>query len=105
MEQEQTEIEIRITNTKNEIVALLGEDFKNCTLSSIPFKDGATVADFWRTTHQGIYLLLTKAETVEQPSVHIVVMINGVLKNANAALLKKPLVAVEMVIKENERVN
>lgn len=106
MEQEQNEVvDIRITNTKQEIVDLLGEDFKNCTLSPIPFEDGATLADFWRTSHQGTYLLLTKAETVEQPSVHIVVMINGRLKNATAALLRKRLLAVEMVIKGNEPVN
>jgi hypothetical protein len=106
MEQEQNEVvDIRITNAKQEIVALLGEDFKNCRLSPIPFKEGATVADFNKQSHQGVYLLLVKAETVEQPAVHIVVQVNGQLKNATTALLRKPLVAVEFVLRENEPVN
>jgi hypothetical protein len=102
------QIIIRVDNDRSEIAAQLGNDFLDCiTVIPIEFDDGATVEQFWKTGHTGLYFLLTKSEhqPTDEPSVHITILKNGQLRHATAALLKKPLVGVQHVILGHEPVN
>ena len=98
---------IRIDNDRNEIEALLGEHFLDFELNPVQFPPKCTVEQFRKTNHQGVFMLLTASK--RQPdfgaSVHITVIDNGVIRNANAAMLKRRLVGVQEVIAARDTKN
>jgi hypothetical protein len=91
---------LRIDNDRDEIESLLGEIFLDNALSTVPFPKKCTVEQYWKGAGKGVFLLLTasRRQPLHGASVHITVLTDGTIRNANAGLLKRRLVGVQRVL-------